>query len=286
MIIACGHATNPSDDITLAIFSACSVSQGDVLLKKAGDHTGRGDQFSHLDMGNHTSLVVPPDPESVAIIINYSESADTVGGPTCFLPDSLAQLAPGGSSAPGGMIPPHDVAHLFENDGTSTQLSAHELAVRYHPGVALVFRLDTYVSPAITDSDKYSMVIVDSVVRTALIDSFSIHAPWRQHHGSAVRPGRVRWTHHPYYRRAGCEWVGSMPWASALWGTAAASDGARRREVLEHLSPLQREALGFPTVGSAYWSADTLAAVQRWYPRMDLSCYAQGFGPGRAESKL
>ena len=127
---------------------------GDVLLKKegrmAGDEASRGEQFAHLDMSNHTSLVVPPSPESVAIIISYSESAEPVGGPPCFLPDGVARLAPEGMPSaiiPGGMVPPPDLAHLFASDGTSTQLAAHELAVRYHPGVALVYRLDTCEFP-------------------------------------------------------------------------------------------------------------------------------------------
>ena len=89
-----------------------------------------------------------------------------------------------------------------------------------------------------------------------------------------MRPGRVRWTHHPYYRRAGCEWIGSMPWASALWG-AAQGDGQRRREFLQRLRPVQREALGFPAPSSAYWSVGSLDAARRWYPKMDLSAVAQ-----------
>jgi hypothetical protein len=42
---------------------------GDVLLRKWGDEAGRGEQFAHLDMGNHTSLAVAPEPESVAAIV-------------------------------------------------------------------------------------------------------------------------------------------------------------------------------------------------------------------------
>ena len=48
-----------------------------------------------------------------------------------------------------------------------------------------------------------------------------------------------------------------------------------RREFLQRLRPVQREALGFPAPSSAYWSVGSLDAARRWYPKMDLSAVAQ-----------
>jgi hypothetical protein len=42
---------------------------------------------------------------------------------------------------------------------------------------------------------------------------------------------------------------------------------------IERATPRQREVLGFPKAGDAYWTAETLAAVQLRYPKMDMRPY-------------
>ncbi len=45
---------------------------------------------------------------------------------------------------------------------------------------------------------------------------------------------------------------------------------------MERATPHERELVGFPPVGHAYWNSHTVAAVGRRYPGMDMSPYESG----------
>jgi hypothetical protein len=47
------------------------------------------------------------------------------------------------------------------------------------------------------------------------------------------------------------------------------------KPLLPLLSPLQRTAIGWPGVGSEYWSEATLAGVANRYPDIDLTPYRE-----------
>jgi hypothetical protein len=42
---------------------------------------------------------------------------------------------------------------------------------------------------------------------------------------------------------------------------------------VERATPRQREVLGFPKPGDPYWTAESRAAVQLRYPKMDMAPY-------------
>ena len=100
------------------------------------------------------------------------------------------------------------------------------------------------------------------------------------HRGTPVNPGRVRHKHHLSFRTAEAEYIGGAvsvgsPTAKSLHalsraGWADFDLGA----YLGSLSPAQRAVIGFPSVGSGYWSAETLAGVaQRYGDAIDLALF-------------
>lgn len=87
------------------------------------------------------------------------------------------------------------------------------------------------------------------------------------HRGSRMaRAQGMRATHHIAFRRADTPWVTGGSWASGR----VSQDF---RTLLEHLSPRQRQVLGFPPPGHPYWTTETLAANAARYPGMDLTPY-------------
>ena len=49
----------------------------------------------------------------------------------------------------------------------------------------------------------------------------------------------------------------------------------RRRPL--HATPRQREVIGFPAPGHAFWNAETLEGTARRYPKMDMTPYREAF---------
>ena len=112
------------------------------------------------------------------------------------------------------------------------------------------------------------------------------------HRGTPVNPGRVRHKHHLSFRTAEAEYIGGAvsvgsPTAKSLHALSRASwADFDLGAYLGGLSPVQRAVIGFPSVGSGYWSAETLAGVaQRYGDAIDLAPYevvvaAAGGGSG------
>lgn len=87
------------------------------------------------------------------------------------------------------------------------------------------------------------------------------------HRGSAMRQEQgLRWTHHLAFHTAGPRWLGSATFQRA--GGSPEMD-----HFLVSATPRQRELVGFPAVGDAYWTDETLAGVRDRYPLMDMSPY-------------
>ena len=109
---------------------------GDVVLGKYGVLPPDGDQDLHLDYGNNTMLVPPASaPETVNVILNYSEDALETDGATRFVAErGLCPLAPLPSVPSEALASPlHD---------SSEDLYGREHAVRYRPGTCFLYRLD------------------------------------------------------------------------------------------------------------------------------------------------
>jgi Phytanoyl-CoA dioxygenase (PhyH) len=91
------------------------------------------------------------------------------------------------------------------------------------------------------------------------------------HRGSKVTdPKGARFNAFVGYRAAECGWM-----ETHHWGTGGET---RMRDFLESATPQQREVLGFPPPGHAYWNADTILGVSRRYPGMDMSPYTAALG--------
>jgi hypothetical protein len=87
------------------------------------------------------------------------------------------------------------------------------------------------------------------------------------HRGSAmIATEGTRHSQHVAYKRAGDQWTG--------WGGHPRHAGQPKMDaLLTRLTPRQREMIGFPAPGDAYWTEFTLDGVARRYPEMDMTPY-------------
>jgi len=92
------------------------------------------------------------------------------------------------------------------------------------------------------------------------------------HRASEMTAGfGVRLSHHLVYRAARHACAGYHQWSSK-------GEEPDMKRFIERASPRQREALGFPRPGDAYWNDETLAIVEKRYPKMDMSPYRRAPG--------
>ncbi len=89
------------------------------------------------------------------------------------------------------------------------------------------------------------------------------------HRGSAFRAkAGSRYSHHIGYRAAAYRWMGQKVFQR---------EGGRPEmdRFLQQATPRQREVVGFPPPGHAYWDEETLTGVAARYPKMDMTPYRQ-----------
>ena len=98
------------------------------------------------------------------------------------------------------------------------------------------------------------------------------------HRGTATIHGRQRLISQFVYRRADSPWV--MYTSIAYDGQQSKTLAAQR--FYGELGVGQRDALGFPPVGSKYWTAETINAVARRFPHMDMGPYSRGMAAAAA----
>jgi hypothetical protein len=87
------------------------------------------------------------------------------------------------------------------------------------------------------------------------------------HRGSALRASEgVRFAQNIGFRRGDVTWAGQETFQH---------EGGRPEmdHFLEQATPRQRELAGFPPIGDPYWDRDSIAAVSRRYPGMDMTPY-------------
>jgi ectoine hydroxylase-related dioxygenase (phytanoyl-CoA dioxygenase family) len=90
------------------------------------------------------------------------------------------------------------------------------------------------------------------------------------HRASSVEAGfGARFSHHLVWRSARHNFAGYH-----LWSRMGENPDLQR--FIERATPRQREALGFPSPGHAYWNEETRAAAALRYPKLDLAPYRAG----------
>lgn len=206
--------------------------------RKTAGQLDNQDQRIHVDYPNHTLVHPPPweAPEAVEIILYLSE-VDECGGTTAVVPrqgaDDPAYPWPIVASPGIGALP-------YLNDRTSAEaflakqapevarfraehLYPREVRVRYRVGSVLFYRHDTW------------------------------------HRGTPLESGTRRLAQNLTFRKAGHEWISTLHtgWSWSMY---------RRNRLMEQLiagaSVDQRCVLGFPAAGDAYWTEETIAAVE------------------------
>jgi len=75
-----------------------------------------------------------------------------------------------------------------------------------------------------------------------------------------------RFSHHLVYRSDQHNFQGYHLWSPM-------GEHADLERFIEHSTPRQREVLGFPKAGDAYWTEETIEAVKLRYPGMDVERY-------------
>ena len=113
------------------------------------------------------------------------------------------------------------------------------------------------------------------------------------HRGTPVQLGGMRRSGHICFRTAEATWIGGDVGVGAPTAKAIHRLSEDRNvpefsagEFWSGLSPVQRCTLGFPGVGSRYWTAETIAAVLERYPAMDMGPYAAGMSVARPSANL
>eukprot|EP01064_Diplonema_japonicum_P005592 TRINITY_DN13720_c0_g1_i2.p1 TRINITY_DN13720_c0_g1~~TRINITY_DN13720_c0_g1_i2.p1 ORF type:complete len:335 (+),score=75.84 TRINITY_DN13720_c0_g1_i2:31-1035(+) len=231
------------------------LSQSDVWVKRSGttgsdyDHS---DQRIHMDFPNHT-LVHPPEwgaPETVAIIIYYSNASET-GGRTAVLP----RMGPEDpnyewpyANMPGyGPVP-------WKNDKAAVETMLAE----DFPDKAN-FRKELY------KQEKY----VDFKEGTVL---FYRHDIW--HRGTPMLAGKERIVQNLVFKQPDCPWVNQ-------WNSGTARQMYMSDQLVEKMvatsSLAQRSVLGFPPPGHRYWTPKMVEAARMRYEHlgMDMTPYSE-----------
>ena len=242
---------------------ALRLTQSDLWPKygragRSGAERDNDDQRIHVDYPNHT-LLHPPAwdaPEAVEILVYLSDFSNT-GGATAVVPragaDDPAYAWPMVGTPGVGALP-------WLND----RASAEDYLQREAPELAAWRAEHLYPREVLLGFSVGSVL-------------FYRHDTW--HRGTPLRPGARRLAQNLTFRKAESEWVSTLQagWAWAMY---------RQSQVMERLiaraSVDQRCVLGFPAPGHAYWTPQTLAAVEARYGPlgMDLSPYAEALCSG------
>ena len=109
---------------------------------------------------------------------------------------------------------------------------------------------------------------------------------------SRSRPrGRFVWKRNSFFRTLlftedRLQAVRRSPKSHRIVGAIAeANEGFDVAAFMSGMSPEQRCILGFPSVGSEYWTAETIAATAARYPEMDMAPYEEAASVSAAASQ-
>ena len=231
------------------------LTQSDLWPKygrEPGAHTmDNADQRMHCDYPNHT-LTHPPawdDPDAVEIIIYLSEF-DECAGSTAVVP----RQGDDDPAYPWPIVQTPGVGELqYVNDKASAEAYLQDRA----PEIATFREEHLYAREALARY-RFGSVL------------FYRHDTW--HRGTPVSNGALRLVHNLTFKKARADWVNVLHpgWAWSMYRPDQFFE-----KVVAQASVEQRCVLGFPAPGSAYWTSETVAAVQARYGAhgMDLSPY-------------
>jgi len=113
-------------------------------------------------------------------------------------------------------------------------------------------------SPALYEKEQPVVVKAGSML------VFSMRT-WHRASAMTAEAG-VRFSHHFVWRSAAHDFQGYHQYSKH-------GENEDLQAFIQRATPMQREVLGFPKPGDAYWNAETLAAVALRYPNMDMTPY-------------
>lgn len=161
-----------------------------MVLGKYGALPPDGDQDLHLDYGNNTMRVPPASmPETVNVILNYSEDALETDGATRFVAErGLCPLAPQPGVGPSEPSPLRD---------SSEDLYGRERAVRYRPGSSLLYRLDFLHRE---NRSKPCLARQSSLDSPYKLQACGLRVDWPQYLGAQSLGARKEWSRGRLYQ--------------------------------------------------------------------------------------
>lgn len=234
------------------------LTQSDLWPKYGGQHSdddhNNTDQRIHCDYPNH-SLVHPPaweSPEAVEIIL-YLDNYEACEGATAVVPRE-------GPEDPAYSWPIVQTPGVAGLDYVNDRSKAEAYMAEHNPEAA-AFRQEQLYAREVVAGFQFGSVL------------FYRHDTW--HRGRPVKPGTRRLVQNLTFTKAGCDWLNVLHpgWSWSMY---------RRDKLMEKLiaeaSVEQRAILGFPPPGHAYWTPQTVAAVQARYHAygIDMSPYRAG----------
>lgn len=204
------------------------------------DQYDNNDQRIHVDYPNHTLTHPTPweRPEAIEAIVYYGTFAEC-GGATAVVPRS-------GADDPAYTWPIVASPGIGELPWVNDRTRAEAALARHRPDwVELRERL--YEREVYTGYRRGTVLLYR-------------HDTW--HRGTPLAPGTMRVAQNLTFRKAECEWIGTMHegWA---WKMYRADQYTER--LVAAATPSQRTVLGFPAPDSSYWCPQTLSAVVARY---------------------
>jgi hypothetical protein len=158
--------------------------------------------------------------------------------------------------------PREDIAFLLYYVDVDEQLGATYVVANQHIK-------DKLLLPDIRPRSKYPELYRHERPVHVRAGSMLIYNISTCHRGSAITStDRVRFSHHIAYQSDDAPWVGAWVWANQ-------GLSLEMQRFLEQATTRQRELLGFPPMGNAYWNEETLAGVAARYPAMDMMPYLE-----------
>jgi hypothetical protein len=233
-----------TDDLRLAesiVISKYGAHGQEVPWHAAGEAGVTGDQQLHQDYSSDTLLIPPPTDcargrylEGVQCLLYYTDTDAGNGGPTMGVWDD-------GPTAEGEWQ--RDYNTLTTIRGTEPEPLRSRLTSNA--------QRPPDVRPDLYGRERPLRCRVGTAV-------FYRYELW--HRGSAMKPGGLRIMHSFAFRRADAPWLGGV---AAGYGLEVSR---MPRSWVAGLTVAQRNLLGFPQPGDAYWTADTIEGVADHYP--------------------